>query len=83
MVYPEAVWYTYLDETDIDEILSEHLFNVTIVEYAVSPPVTLDARDHAGFLPVLQRSFRYIETIIERDILRIFSTDTRMKISSS
>ncbi|HSG11042.1 MAG: (2Fe-2S) ferredoxin domain-containing protein [Gammaproteobacteria bacterium] len=32
VVYPEAVWYTYLDESDIDEILSEHLQHGRIVE---------------------------------------------------
>ena len=25
VVYPEGVWYTYLDEADIDEIIDEHL----------------------------------------------------------
>ncbi len=24
-VYPEAVWYTYVDRTDIDEIIEQHL----------------------------------------------------------
>ncbi len=32
VVYPEAVWYTYLDESDIDEILTEHLQHGRIVE---------------------------------------------------
>ncbi|MDD3517510.1 MAG: (2Fe-2S) ferredoxin domain-containing protein [Chromatiales bacterium] len=27
VVYPEAVWYTYVDEQDIDEIIQEHLVN--------------------------------------------------------
>jgi (2Fe-2S) ferredoxin len=31
VVYPEAVWYTYLDRTDIDEILTEHLQHGRIV----------------------------------------------------
>jgi (2Fe-2S) ferredoxin len=26
-VYPEAVWYTYVDQADIDEIIQEHLIN--------------------------------------------------------
>lgn len=26
-VYPEAVWYTYVDQADIDEIIQEHLVN--------------------------------------------------------
>jgi (2Fe-2S) ferredoxin len=25
VVYPEAVWYTYVDQSDLEEILSEHL----------------------------------------------------------
>ncbi|MBI2754568.1 MAG: hypothetical protein HYX46_13830, partial [Betaproteobacteria bacterium] len=25
VVYPEAVWYTYFDRSDIDEIIEEHL----------------------------------------------------------
>ncbi len=25
VVYPEAIWYTYLDESDIDEIIEQHL----------------------------------------------------------
>ena len=32
VVYPEAVWYTYIDEEDIDEIIDEHLINGHIVE---------------------------------------------------
>jgi (2Fe-2S) ferredoxin len=32
VVYPEAVWYTYVDTDDIDEIISEHLQNGRIVE---------------------------------------------------
>ena len=32
VVYPEAVWYTYVDREDIDEIVDEHLQNGRIVE---------------------------------------------------
>jgi (2Fe-2S) ferredoxin len=32
VVYPEAVWYTYVDRADIDEIIREHLQNGRIVE---------------------------------------------------
>jgi len=32
VIYPEAVWYTFVDESDIDEIISEHLQNGRIVE---------------------------------------------------
>ena len=27
VVYPEAVWYTYVDKHDIDEIVEQHLKN--------------------------------------------------------
>jgi (2Fe-2S) ferredoxin len=32
VIYPEATWYTYIDQTDIDEIIDEHLLNGRIVE---------------------------------------------------
>ncbi len=32
VVYPEGVWYTYVDESDVDEIIEEHLVNGRIVE---------------------------------------------------
>ena len=32
VVYPEAVWYTYTDEKDIDEIIAEHLQNGRVVK---------------------------------------------------
>jgi len=32
VVYPEAVWYTYVDEQDIDEIVESHLANGKPVE---------------------------------------------------
>ena len=32
VVYPEAVWYTYVDREDIDEIVDEHLQHGRIVE---------------------------------------------------
>jgi (2Fe-2S) ferredoxin len=31
-VYPEGVWYTYVDQSDIDEIVDSHLVNGKIVE---------------------------------------------------
>lgn len=31
VVYPEAVWYTYKDRADIDEIMEEHLLRGNIV----------------------------------------------------
>ncbi|HEY3326105.1 MAG TPA: (2Fe-2S) ferredoxin domain-containing protein [Novimethylophilus sp.] len=32
VVYPEAVWYTYMDKHDIDEIIESHLKNGKVVE---------------------------------------------------
>ncbi len=32
VVYPEAVWYTYVDKSDVDEIIAEHLTHGRIVE---------------------------------------------------
>lgn len=32
VVYPEEVWYTYVDEEDVDEIIAEHLQNGRVVE---------------------------------------------------
>ncbi len=32
VVYPEAVWYSYVDQQDIDEIIESHLKNGQIVE---------------------------------------------------
>ncbi len=32
VVYPEGVWYTYVDQHDVDEIIDEHLVNGRIVQ---------------------------------------------------
>ncbi len=32
VVYPEAVWYTYVDQADIDEIVDSHLVGNQVVE---------------------------------------------------
>ncbi|WP_079434866.1 ferredoxin [Zoogloea sp. LCSB751] len=32
VVYPDNVWYTFIDKTDVDEIISEHLQHGRIVE---------------------------------------------------
>jgi len=32
VIYPEGVWYTYVDESDIDEIIEKHLKNGCVVE---------------------------------------------------
>ena len=38
VVYPEAVWYSYVDAHDIDEIVESHLKNGKIVERLLIPP---------------------------------------------
>ncbi|MBS7348768.1 MAG: (2Fe-2S) ferredoxin domain-containing protein, partial [Comamonas sp.] len=38
VVYPEGTWYTFFDETDIDEIVESHLKNGQVVERLVVPP---------------------------------------------
>ena len=38
VVYPEAVWYTYIDNADIDEIVESHLKNGQVVERLLIPP---------------------------------------------
>ena len=38
VVYPEAVWYTYVDVHDIDEIVESHLKNGKVVERLLTPP---------------------------------------------
>jgi (2Fe-2S) ferredoxin len=32
VIYPEAIWYTYVDRADIDEILDEHVVHGRVVE---------------------------------------------------
>jgi (2Fe-2S) ferredoxin len=38
VVYPEAVWYSYVDQQDIDEIVASHLQNGQVVERLLTPP---------------------------------------------
>jgi (2Fe-2S) ferredoxin len=38
VVYPEAVWYTYVDQHDIDEIVESHLKNGQVVQRLLTPP---------------------------------------------
>jgi (2Fe-2S) ferredoxin len=38
VVYPEAVWYTYVDLHDIDEIVDRHLKHGQVVERLLLPP---------------------------------------------
>jgi (2Fe-2S) ferredoxin len=37
VVYPEGVWYTFVDNDDIDEIVESHLRNGQVVERLVLP----------------------------------------------
>ncbi|MSQ57507.1 MAG: (2Fe-2S) ferredoxin domain-containing protein [Limnohabitans sp.] len=38
VVYPQEVWYSFVDLADIDEIFSSHLQNGQVVERLVLPP---------------------------------------------
>jgi (2Fe-2S) ferredoxin len=38
VVYPDAVWYSYVDEHDIDEIVDTHLKNGKVVERLLLSP---------------------------------------------
>lgn len=37
VVYPEAVWYSYVDTSDIDEIVESHLKNGQVVQRLLTP----------------------------------------------
>ncbi len=37
VVYPEGVWYSYVDASDIDEIVESHLKNGQVVERLLTP----------------------------------------------
>ena len=38
VVYPEGVWYSYVDPSDIDEIVESHLRDGVVVERLLTPP---------------------------------------------
>lgn len=38
VVYPEGVWYSYVDSEDIDEIVDSHLVRGEVVERLRTPP---------------------------------------------
>lgn len=38
VVYPEAVWYSFVDESDIDEIVTSHLRDGVVVQRLLMPP---------------------------------------------
>jgi (2Fe-2S) ferredoxin len=35
VVYPQAIWYTFVDSDDLDEIIESHLMNGKVVERLV------------------------------------------------
>lgn len=35
VVYPEAIWYTFIDQDDVDEIIESHFINDKVVERLV------------------------------------------------
>jgi (2Fe-2S) ferredoxin len=37
VVYPEGIWYSFVDTDDIDEIVEEHLVNGRVVERLLTP----------------------------------------------
>jgi (2Fe-2S) ferredoxin len=37
VVYPEAVWYSYVDASDIDEIVESHLKQGKVVQRLLTP----------------------------------------------
>lgn len=37
VVYPEGVWYSYVDQSDIDEIVESHLRDGVVVERLLTP----------------------------------------------
>lgn len=37
VVYPEAVWYSFVDESDIDEIVTSHLRDGVVVQRLQTP----------------------------------------------
>ncbi|MFM2065192.1 MAG: hypothetical protein RLZZ584_101 [Pseudomonadota bacterium] len=38
VIYPEATWYTFVDKSDIDEIVDRHLKRGEVVERLLLPP---------------------------------------------
>jgi len=38
VVYPEGTWYSYVDNSDIDEIVERHLQGGQVVERLLTPP---------------------------------------------
>ncbi len=42
VVYPEGVWYTYVDESDLDEIIEKHILGGQPVTRLMLPPTSDD-----------------------------------------
>ena len=38
VIYPQETWYTYVDQSDIDEIVERHLQKGEVVERLLTPP---------------------------------------------
>jgi len=38
VVYPEATWYTFVDQADLDEIIDKHLARGEVVQRLLLPP---------------------------------------------
>lgn len=38
VVYPEATWYSFVDASDIDEIVTSHLRDGVVVQRLLTPP---------------------------------------------
>ncbi len=38
VVYPEGVWYSYVDRSDVDEIVDAHLIGGRVVTRLLTPP---------------------------------------------
>ncbi|MDI9331784.1 MAG: (2Fe-2S) ferredoxin domain-containing protein [Alphaproteobacteria bacterium] len=38
VIYPQETWYTFVDASDIDEIIEKHLQNNEVVERLLTPP---------------------------------------------
>lgn len=47
VVYPEGVWYTYVDQSDIDDIVQSHLLGGKVVERLRLPDAPEDG-DSSG-----------------------------------
>lgn len=42
VIYPEGIWYTYANQSDIDEIIQRHLIEGRVVERLVQSSAVLD-----------------------------------------